>query len=72
MWWNEKEITIQNTFTHYQNSKKQSIKVSAERFGVPYSNLRGRLGGVQVRVKGHSRLQALTKYKEKVIPGWLV
>lgn len=59
----DKQNTIQNAITHYQNSEKLSIRPSSERFGVPYSTLRGRLGGAQdSRVKCHSKLQALTEY----------
>jgi len=65
-----KEKTLQNAITHYKDSQKPSIRASAERFGVAYSTLRGRLGGAEDRVKGHSRLQALTEYEEKAIVRW--
>jgi len=66
----ERERNIQSAINHYKNSDEASIRASAERFGVAYSTLRGRLTGVQDRVGGHRGLQALTKYEEKSIVRW--
>lgn len=66
----EKERNIQSAINHYKTSNEASIRASAERFGVAYSTLLGRLTGVQDRVGGHRGLQALTEYEEKSIVRW--
>jgi len=47
--WEEK---LQKAINHYENSVPANIRHSAERFGVPYSTLWGRLTGAQNRVAG--------------------
>jgi hypothetical protein len=44
---NEREENIQSTIIHYENALQPSMRVSAEKFGIPYSTLRDRLNGAQ-------------------------
>ncbi|PWW72532.1 hypothetical protein C7212DRAFT_64547, partial [Tuber magnatum] len=47
-----------------------SIKGTAEKYGIAYSTLRGRLKGAESRVGGHQRLQVLTPYEENSVVRW--
>ena len=67
----EREIIIQDAIHHYHSSLEPSIRQSAESFGVAYSTLRGRLGGVQRRGVGHRGLQVLTEFEETAIVEWV-
>lgn len=66
----QREEKLQKAITHYENSVLANIRHSAERFGVPYSTLRGRLAGAQNRVAGQLKAQALTDYEENSIVRW--
>ena len=66
----EVERWIQQAIQHYQSSDKPSLRWSAEKFGIAYSTLRGRLKGRQERGKGHQRRQVLSEYEEKSIVRW--
>jgi len=63
----QREEKLQKAINHYENSVPANIRHSAERFGVPYSTLRGRLTGAQNRVAGQLKAQALTDYEENSI-----
>jgi len=65
--WEEK---LQKAINHYANSVLANIRHSAERFGVPYSTLRGRLSRAQNCVAGQLKAQALTDYEENSIVRW--
>jgi len=67
---NEAEATLQKAINHYRHSDKPSICASAEKHGVAYSTLRGRLQGKVSREVGHLKLQVLTQYEEKSIVRW--
>lgn len=66
----EVEARIQQAIQHYQNSKKPSLRSSAEKYGIAYSTLRGRLQGRQARETGHLHRQVLSEYEEKSIVNW--
>ena len=66
----EREENIQEAIKHYNSSDEPSIRLTSEAFGVPYSTLRGRLGGVQSRGVGHRQLQLLSEYEDKAIAEW--
>ena len=63
----EAESRLQEAIRHYQHSNEPSMRSSAEKFGIAYSTLRGRLKGRQTRVSGHLKMQVLTEFKEKSI-----
>jgi len=67
---NAKEANLQEALEFYQHCDQPSIKGTAVRFGVPYSTLRGRIGGVQDRVTGHRAMQVLTVFEEKSMVRW--
>jgi len=67
---NSREANIQAALKSYQHSDQPSIKGTAERFGVPYSTLRGRIRGVQDRVTGHRAMQVLTVFEENSMTRW--
>ena len=46
------------------------MRASAEKFGIAYSTLGGRLKGRQSRVLGHLKMQVLTEFEEKSIARW--
>ena len=66
----EVEGRIQQAIQHYQTSEKPSLRLSAEKFGIAYSTLRGRLQGRQARATRLQRRQALSEYEEKSIVRW--
>ena len=66
----EAEANIQKAINHYWHSDEPSIRASAEKHGVAYSTLRGRLQGRVSREVGHLKLQVLTEYEEKSIVRW--
>jgi hypothetical protein len=64
------EVRLQEAIRHYQHSNEPSMRSSAEKFGIAYSTLRGRLKGRQSRVVGHHQRQVLTEFEEKSIVRW--
>ena len=66
----EVEARIQQAIQHYQNSKKASLRSSAEEYGIAYSTLQGRLKGRQARETGHRHRQVLSEYEENSIVNW--
>lgn len=66
----EAEVNIQKVINHYRHSDEPSIRASAEKHGVAYSTLRGRLQGRVSHEVGHLKLQVLTEYEEKSIVTW--
>jgi len=66
----EVERWIYQAIHHYQSGDKPSLRLSAEKFGIPYSTRRGRLKGRQESSKGHQRRQVLLEYEEKSIVRW--
>ncbi|KAG0138236.1 hypothetical protein HOY82DRAFT_476497 [Tuber indicum] len=66
----EVERRIQDALQHYQHSDKPSLRASAEKFGIGYSSLRGRLVGRQSRAKRHCKRHVLTEYQENSIVQW--
>ncbi|KAG0131843.1 hypothetical protein HOY82DRAFT_473125, partial [Tuber indicum] len=66
----EVEERIKQAIQHYQNSDKPSLRLSAEKFGIAYSTLLGRLQGRQGRAKGHQKRQVLSEYEEMSIVRW--
>ena len=66
----EAEANIQKAINHYRHSDEPSIRASAEKHGLAYSTLRGRLQGRVSREIGHLKLQVLTEYEEKSIVRW--
>jgi len=63
----EAEATLQKAIYHYQHSDEPSNHVSAEKHGVAYSTLRGRLQGRVSHKVGLLKLQVLTEDKEQSI-----
>jgi len=66
----EMELRLQEAIRHYQHSDEPSMRSSAEKFGIAYSTLRGRIKGRQTRVLGHLKMQVLTEFEEKSIARW--
>ena len=66
----EVEGRIQQVIRHYQTSDKPSLRLSAEKFGIAYSTLRGQLHGRQARATRLQRQQVLSEYEEKSIVCW--
>ncbi|PWW71611.1 hypothetical protein C7212DRAFT_287806 [Tuber magnatum] len=66
----EKEALLQAAVKFYNESPQVSIKGTAEKYGIAYSTLRGRLKGAESRVGGHQRLQVLTPYEENSVVRW--
>jgi len=64
------EGRIQQAIQHYKTSDKPSLRLSAEKFGITYSTLRGRLTGRQAQATRLVRRQALSEYNEKSIVRW--
>jgi len=67
---NEAEERIEKAINHYQQSDEPSIRPSAEKYGVPYSTLQGRLQGRVPQEIGHQKMLVLTEYEEKSIVRW--
>jgi len=67
---NEAEERIEKAINHYQDSDELSIRALAEKHGVPYLTLRGRLQGRVTREIGHQKMLVLTEYEEKSIVRW--
>ena len=63
----EAELRLQEAIRHYQRSNEISIHSTAEKFGVVYSTLRGRLKGRQTRVSGDLKMQVLPEFEEKSV-----
>ncbi|PWW79435.1 hypothetical protein C7212DRAFT_32269, partial [Tuber magnatum] len=63
----EAEASLQKAINHYHHSDEPSIHASAEKYGVAYSTLRGRLKGRVSREVDHHKMQVLTEYKENSI-----
>ena len=66
----EAESRLQEAIRHYQHSNKPFMRSSAEKFGIAYSTLRGRLKGRQTRVSGHLKMQVLMEFEVKSIARW--
>jgi hypothetical protein len=66
---NECEENIQSAIIHYENALQPSMRVSAEKFGIPYSTLRDQLNGAQSQQESHCH-QQLTEHEEKAIVRW--
>jgi len=66
----EKEALLQAAVKFYQETSEASIKGTAEKYGIAYSTLRGRLKGAVSRVSGHARMQVLTPYEENSVVRW--
>jgi len=49
---------------------KPSLRFSAEKYGIAYSILRGRLKGTQPRETGHPHGQVLSEYEERSLVHW--
>jgi len=64
------EARIQQAIKHYQKSDKPSLRLSAEKYGIAYSTLRGRLKGRQARETGHQHRQVLSEYEERSVVRW--
>lgn len=66
----EKEALLQAAVKFYRESSEATIKGTAEKYGIAYSTLRGRLKGAVSRVSGHQRMQVLTPYEESSVVRW--
>lgn len=66
----ERERLIQQAITHYKESSKPSLRISAETFGIPWTTLRDRLNGATNRRDAHRSQQLLTEYEETTIVKW--
>jgi len=66
----QKEALLQATVKFYHESSEASIKGTAEKYGIAYSTLRGRLKRAVSRVSGHQRMQVLTPYEENSVVRW--
>jgi len=66
----EVEARIQQPIQHYKTSDKASLRLSAEKFGIAYSTLRGRLNRRQAQARRLVRWEALSEYEEKSIVRW--
>ncbi|PWW71744.1 hypothetical protein C7212DRAFT_231862 [Tuber magnatum] len=66
----EVPASLQKVINYYCYSDEPSIRASAEKYGVAYSTLRGRLKGRVFREVGHHKMQVLTEYEENSIVRW--
>jgi len=66
----EGELRLQEALKHYQHSQEPSLRASAEKYGVAYSTLRGRLRGRKTWGAGHRKMQMLSEYKERSVARW--
>jgi len=66
----EKEALLQAAVKFYRESTKATIKGTAEKYGIAYLTMRGRLQGAVSRVSGHQRMQVLTPYEESSVVRW--
>jgi len=67
---NEGKLRLQEALKHYQHSEEPSLRASAEKYGVAYSTLYGRLKGRQTWGAGHCKMQVLSDYEEKSVVRW--
>jgi len=66
----EKEALLQAAVEFYRESSEATIKGTAEKYGIAYSTLRGRLKEAVSRGSGHQRMQVVTSYEESSVVRW--